>query len=57
MPSRPRSKYLEIKKRETRIRWGVKEDMVTPQNAGIEEVEVAELAESGELDLDLDNED
>jgi hypothetical protein len=49
-------KYLEIKKRETRIRWGVKEDMVTLQNVDIEEEEVVELAESGEMVLDLDNE-
>jgi len=50
-------KYLEIKRRETRIRWGMKEDMVTPQNPTIEEVEVVELEDSGEVDLDLDNED
>ena len=50
-------KYLEIKRRETRIRWGVKEDMVTPQNPTIEEVDVVELEDSGEVDLDLDNEE
>ncbi len=50
-------KYPELKKRETRIRWGVQEDMVSPQNATIAEAEVAELADSVELDLGLDNED
>jgi hypothetical protein len=48
-------KYLELKKRETRIRWGVKDDMVTPQDPTVEEVEVVELEDSGEVDLDLDN--
>lgn len=48
-------KYLELKKRETRIRWGVKDDMVTPQDSFIEELEVVDLEDSGEVDLDLDN--
>jgi hypothetical protein len=48
-------KYLEIRKHETRIRWGVKDDMVTPQHPAFEEVEVADLDETGEVDLDLDN--
>lgn len=47
-------KYLDLKKRETRIRWGVKEDMVTPQNATVEEVEVAELEDSGVVEVDDD---
>lgn len=46
-------KYLELKKRETRIRWGVMEDMVTPQDATIEEAEVGELEDAGEVNLDL----
>lgn len=49
-------KYLELKKRETRIRWGVKEDMITLQDPTIEELEVTELDDSGEVELDLDNE-
>jgi hypothetical protein len=49
-------KYLELKRRETRIRWGMQEDMVTPQNPTIEEVEVVALEDSGEVELDLDNE-
>jgi hypothetical protein len=36
-------KYLKLKKRETRIRWGVKEDMDTPQEATCDEMEVEEL--------------
>ena len=36
-------KYLELKKRETRIRWGMKDDMVTPQDSTVEEVEVVDL--------------
>jgi hypothetical protein len=48
-------KYLELKKRETRIRWGMKDDMVTPQDSTVEEVEVVDLEDSGEVDLDLDN--
>jgi hypothetical protein len=49
-------KYLELKKRETRIRWGVQEDMVTPLVPSIDELEVVELVDSGEVELDLDNE-
>jgi hypothetical protein len=48
-------KYLELKKRETRIRWGVKDDMITPQDPAVEEMEVVELEDSGEANLDLDN--
>ena len=35
-------KYPQLKKRETRIRWGVKDEMVTPQDPTVEEVEVIE---------------
>ena len=45
-------KYLNLKKQETRIRWGVKEDMVTPQDPTIEEVEVVDLLESENIDID-----
>lgn len=51
-------KYLDLKKRETRIRWGVKEDMITPQDPIVEEFEVCELEDSNVIDLDfLDNSD
>jgi len=50
-------KYLELKKRETRIRWGVKEDMITLQNPAVEELEVIELEDSEAIDLDLDSSD
>ena len=40
-------KYLQYKKHETRIRWGVMDDMVTPQDALVEEVELQELEECG----------
>jgi hypothetical protein len=46
-------KYLKLKKRETRIRWGMKDDMVTPQDPSIEEEEVAELEDSG-VNLEVD---
>lgn len=48
-------KYLELKKRETRIRWGVKEDMITLQDVIVEDEEVIELQEAGEVDLDVEN--
>lgn len=50
-------KYLDFKKRETRIRWGVREDMITLQNPAVEELEVVELEDSGIIDLDLDSSD
>jgi hypothetical protein len=44
-------KYLQHKKRETRIRWGVREDMVTPQDAAVDEVESQELEASGIVEV------
>jgi hypothetical protein len=48
-------KYLELKKRETRIRWGMRDDLVTPQDSTVEKMEVVDLEDSGEVDLDLDS--
>lgn len=44
-------RYLQYKKRETRIRWGVRDDMVTPQDAAVDEVESQELEASGIVEV------
>lgn len=44
--------YLQFKKHETRIRWGVREDMVTPQDPAVDEVESQELEASGIVEVE-----
>jgi hypothetical protein len=38
--------YLAWRKHETRLRWGVQDDMITPLNATMEELELGELEEA-----------
>lgn len=50
-------KYLQYKKRETQIRWGVREDMVTPVDAATDEAESQELEASGIVEVQEDASD